>query len=307
MLVRRALRAAVLAAVATAGGAALAGDAAAPVVQTSCGAVSGAVDALPLGLGVALRYDGVPFAAPPVGGLRFRPPAPPACPWAGGGVLNGSVTREECLQPGGAGAEDCLYLVVAAPSPLPAPGSLPVLVYLHGGNLISGAPSAGELEVLATQTPGGLVAVGVNYRLGLLGELALNDLALEDGWVGNMGIQDIILALEWVRDNIAAFGGDATRVTLAGQSSGGTAIFALFAAPRAAGLFTGAYSMSGSPNITMDAAAKHAQDEPVVAALGCAGGATPAARVACLRAASTSALAAAMPRPSWNTPQIFGE
>jgi carboxylesterase type B len=279
--------------------------AAPPVITTSCGAVSGAVDAITLTGELAFRYESIPYAAPPVGELRFRPPQPYACPWAG--VLNGSSPAPQCVQAGGAGQEDCLTLTVLTPSNhTPADPLLPVLVYFHGGNLIDGAPDPAELEVLAVRVPGSMVTVGVHYRLNLFGFLALDDLAAEDGWVANQGIADALAALEWVKREIGAFGGDASRVTIMGQSSGGTLIFALFAAPSAAGLFTGAISLSGSPNITMDATAKRAQDAPVLAALNCSSGATPAARVACLRAATPTALAAAMPRPSYYTPGIFG-
>ena len=158
------------------------------------------------------------------------------------------------------------------------------------------------------RTPGQLITVGVQYRLNMLGFLATADLAAEPGWVGNQGIADAIAALQWVQGNILAFGGDASRVVIAGQSSGGTLIFALFCAPSAAGLFAGALALSGSPNITQSAAAKQAQDAPTVAALGCDTPPTPAARVACLRALNASVLAQATGKasPSWGTPGIFG-
>jgi carboxylesterase type B len=146
----------------------------------------------------------------------------------------------------------------------------------------------------------------VPYRLNTLGFLATADLAAEEGWVANQGIADAIAALQWVQREIAAFGGDKSRVTLMGQSSGGTLILALFCAPSAAGLFTGAISLSGSPNITQGAAAKWQQDEPVLAALNCSGQASAAERVACLRAVPATALAQATPKPSWDTPGIFG-
>lgn len=277
----------------------------APTITTSCGAVSGAVDSISITGESAFRYESIPYAAPPIGALRFRPPQPYACPWSG--TLNGSIPAAQCVQAGGAGQEDCLTLTVLTPANHTAADPLlPVLVYYHGGNLIDGAPSPSELEVLAVRVPGQMITVGIHYRLNLFGFLALDDLAEEPGWVANQGIADAIAALNWVKREIGAFGGDASRVTIMGQSSGGTLIFALFSAPSAAGLFTGAISLSGSPNITMDATAKRAQDAPVLSALNCTGGATPAARVACLRAASPTALAAAMPRPSYYTPGIFG-
>jgi acetyl esterase/lipase len=214
----------------------------------------------------------------------------------------------ECIQTNGNGSEDCLQLNVYMPgnhSPS-SPTPLPVLVYFHGGNLIGGSAPTGSLAVIAVQSQ--VIAVGVNYRLNTLGFLALDELAAEDGWVGNQGIADAIAALTWVKGNIGVFGGDPARVTLAGQSSGGTLIFALFAAPRAAGLFTGAISMSGSPNITQDATAKRAQDAPLLGYLGCAVPPTPALRVACLRTLNASILGQASNTlvPSWGTPGIFG-
>ena len=281
----------------------------APTLATACGALSGVVTQLPYSGEPAFRYANIPYAAPPTGPLRFRPPQPPPqCPWAG--VRDGSLATPACVQPSGSGSEDCLYLTVSTPAnhSAAADAPLPGLVYFHGGNLISGAPAGAGLDVLAVRTPGQLVAVGVHYRLNMLGFLATADLAAEAGWVGNQGVADAIAALQWVQASIGAFGGDASRVTIAGQSSGGTLIFSLFASPSAAGLFTGALSMSGSPNITQGAAAKQAQDARVVAALGCASPPTPAARVACLRAlnASTLARATGSTSPSWGTPGIFG-
>lgn len=273
----------------------------APTVRTAGGLVSGALDALPLTGAPVARWSGIPYAAPPLGALRFRPPAP-APPWSG--VLNGSLPQPSCVQPSGSGSEDCLSLTVAAPPGAAGSGArLPVVAYFHGGNLISGSPPISEMEVLAVQA--GVVTVNIAYRLNLFGFLALDELAAEPGWVANMGVQDAQAALRWVRDNIAAFGGDASRVTLLGQSSGGTLILALFCAPSSAGLFAGAISLSGSPNITQGAAAKRAQDAPIVAALNCSAPSA-AQTVACLRALPAPALAAAMPRPAWDTPGIFG-
>ena len=277
----------------------------APVVQTDCGPVSGAIDAARLSGTPVYRYSSIPYAAPPLGALRWRAPAARTCPWAG--TLNGSAVPQECTQSGGSkGAEDCLYLHAVRPTSSPPPGGWPVLVYFHGGNLISGgtpgmlAPSA----VMATEVAGGALVVAVAYRLNVLGWLADASLDAESGFSGNYGALDAIGALEWVQANAAAFGGDKSRVTIFGQSSGGTLIFALLAMPRASGLFQAAYSMSGSPNITQDHGSKLAQDAPIVSALGC-GGDTGPARAACLRALPAATVSAAMPE-SWGTPGIFG-
>lgn len=278
------------------------GQAPPPPVTTRCGIVSGVLGELPISHEPVNAWLGIPYAAPPVGALRFRPPQPPVCPWSG--VRNGSLVGPMCTQPSGAGDEDCLMLNVFAPSNHSLDGApLPVLVFFHGGNLIAGSAPVSAMEVIAVRTPGQMVAVSVNYRLGVLGFLAVDELAAEPGWVANSGIADAIAALEWIQSNIAAFGGDPTRVTLAGQSSGGTLILALFAAPSAAGLFAGAISLSGSPNITMTADVKRTQDAPILKALNCTaanGFATPAARVACLRALPGHTVALAMPKPSWD-------
>ena len=271
-----------------------------PTITIGCGSVSGVTDMIPYSNAAVFRYGAIPYAAPPLGLLRFRLPQAPICPWAG--VLDGSLPQPVCMQTSGLGQEDCLTLSVYVPANHSMGGApLPVHVYFHGGNLIGGSPPVSELEVLAVNA-GPLITVGVAYRLNTLGFLAVEELAAEDGWVANQGVADAIASLEWVKSNIGAFGGDASRVTISGQSSGGTLIFALFSAPSAKGLFTGALSLSGSPNITQDATTKQAQDAPILDAVGCRTQATAAARVACLRSLPASTLARATPKPSWDTP-----
>ena len=275
----------------------------APIITTDCGPVSGTIDTARLSNQTVYRYSSIPYAAPPIGPLRFRSPAPRTCPWTG--TLNGSVVPEVCVQDQGRkGIEDCLYLHVVVPTTA-CSVLRPVLVYFHGGNLISGgtpgmiAPSA----VIATQLDA--VVVAVAYRLNVIGWLADDSFEEEEGFAGNYGVMDAIASLQWVQANIEAFGGDKSSVTLFGQSSGGTLIFALYAAPSASGLFTGAFSMSGSPNITKNAVEKRLQDAPIVEALGCGGRIVGPARLACLRSLPAANLSAAMPN-SWNTPGIFG-
>lgn len=276
----------------------------APIVNTDCGPVSGTIDAARLSNASVYRYSSIPYAAPPIGPLRFRSPTPRSCPWTG--VLNGSVIPQVCVQRGGSeGDEDCLYLNVIAPVTSSPSGLRPVLVYFHGGNLVSGGtpgmiqPSA----VMATQMDAIIVLVA--YRLNVLGWLSDDSFEEEGGFAGNYGALDAIAALQWVQSNIESFGGDKSSVTLFGQSSGGTLIFALYAAPSANGLFTGALSMSGSPNITQNAFEKRLQDAPIIEALGCGGSIVGPERLKCLRALPASNLSAAMPN-SWNTPGIFG-
>jgi len=195
-------------------------------------------------------YRGIPFAAPPLGELRWRPPAPPAR-WDG--VREASEYGPACPQPardsrsGGRAdsqSEDCLSLNVW--SPANARG-LPVMVWIHGGGHRVGAGSFPLYDgaALARQ---GVVLVTINYRLGLLGYFAHPALTAEasaDAPLGNYGFMDQIAALEWVQRNIAAFGGDPSRVTVFGESAGGASIIYLLTSQRARGLFQGAIVQSG--------------------------------------------------------------
>jgi len=196
-------------------------------------------------------FLGVPYAAPPVGALRFRPPQP-VSPWQGLRrahqfgprsaqlpIYDDMVFRSPCA------AEDCLYLNIWTPSPK-AGQRLPVLLYLHGGGFIAGDGSEPRYDgaALAKQ---GMVTVTVNYRLGALGFLAHPDLAPDSptGACGNYGLMDQIAALRWVHTNIAAFGGDPQRVIVGGESAGAMSVCALLAAPDALGLIAGAIAESG--------------------------------------------------------------
>ncbi|MFV3127054.1 carboxylesterase/lipase family protein [Niveispirillum sp. KHB5.9] len=202
------------------------------------------------GDGVA-AYKGIPYAQPPVGDLRWKAPLP-AKPWQG--VRDAKNFGNACLQPppvptsvyyGGMApmGEDCLSLNVWVPAK--AKG-LPVMVWIHGGALVGGSSSEPLYDGtrIAQQ---GVILVSINYRLGLLGYLAHPALSAEspDKLSGNYGLMDQILALRWVRDNIAAFGGDPAKVTIAGESAGALSAIALVASPQANGLFRGAISQSG--------------------------------------------------------------
>jgi len=220
-----------------------AGSEIAATVKTESGLVSGG------GTGVRV-YRGIPYAAAPVGPLRWRPPAPPphwqgvrrsiefgpACPQAVSLTLAGANLPKQ--------SEDCLTLNIWTPA-LHANQRLPVLVSIHGGGFVAGAASLDvyDGEGFARQ---GLVFVSVNYRLGVFGFLAHPALANESPHhaSGNYGLMDQIAALRWIQRNIAAFGGDSRRVTIFGESAGGSSVCYLLVSPLAKGLFHGAISQS---------------------------------------------------------------
>ncbi len=228
-------------------GAALADPASAqPVVRTANGSVAGAT----LATGVSL-FKGIPFAAPPVGDRRWRPPQP-AANWPG--VRPATRFGPQCMQARlfadmvfrneGTG-EDCLYLNVW--SPAPAAGSrLPVLVYIYGGGFVGGDGSEPRYDG-ENMAKRGMVVVTMSYRLGIFGFFAHPGLSDESPVKasGNYGLMDQVAALRWVNANIAAFGGDPARVTIAGESAGSFSVSELMASPMARGLFAGAIGESG--------------------------------------------------------------
>jgi para-nitrobenzyl esterase len=216
---------------------------------------SGAISGGPVADGIRV-FKGIPFAAPPVGALRWKSPQPVA-EWDG--VRAADRFGDVCVQPPGRGrpniavlpdgpavSEDCLYLNVWTPAST-ATDRLPVMVYIYGGAFTEGAGSIGLYDgtQLAKQ---GVIVVTMNYRLGPFGFFAHPWLSEESehGGSGDYGVMDMLAALGWVQRNIAAFGGDADNVTVFGQSAGAMAISALVGSPRSAGLFRRAISQSGA-------------------------------------------------------------
>lgn len=200
--------------------------------------------------GAVTSFKGVPFAAPPVGDLRWRPPAP-AAHWSG--VRDATAYGPACIQMGIARSggtahqsEDCLYLNVWTPASFRPGEKLPVMVWIHGGAFIFG--TGGSPFYDGTHfAERGVVLVTLNYRLGRLGFFAHPALTAENprGPLGDYGIMDNIAALKWVKANIAAFGGDPRNVTIFGESAGGILVNWLMTAPDARGLFQKAISESG--------------------------------------------------------------
>jgi para-nitrobenzyl esterase len=186
-----------------------------------------------------LLFRGIPYAAPPVGDLRWREPQPPA-PWIG--VRDATSYGAICYQAGSSlriprsnMSEDCLTLNIWTPSLKPAEPA-PVMVYIHGGGFVHGSASDSSLNGIALSTRGAVV-VTINYRLGVFGFLAHPDLTRESPHraSGNYGLMDQIAALRWVRQNIAAFGGDPRNIIVFGESAGATSIGYLLVSPLAAG------------------------------------------------------------------------
>jgi para-nitrobenzyl esterase len=188
-------------------------------------------------------FLGIPYAAPPVGNLRWRPPQ--GYGFFPGFVLHASTFGSECTQIGG-GSENCLFLNVYTPTPTRAQlfsGPLPVMVWVHGGALVSGASNIYDPTRLAQQ---GVIVVTINYRLGYLGFLAQAALDAERHEAGNYGLMDQQFALNWVQRNILGFGGDPNKVTVFGESAGGQSVIVHLSSPTATHLFRGAIVESGS-------------------------------------------------------------
>lgn len=218
-------------------------DAPAPEVKVAEGILAGVRS------GDVVSFKGIPYAAPPVGALRWRPPQP-AAPWSGVRAADkyGAICEQKYnAQDNGVGplpkSEDCLTLNVFAPA---AAKSTPVMFWIHGGGFVNGSGTAALYDgtELARQ---GVVVVTINYRLGRFGFFAHPALTAEaeGAPVGNYALMDVIAALKWVRANIAHFGGDPQQVTIFGESAGGIAVNDLMISPAARGLFVRAIVQSG--------------------------------------------------------------
>ncbi len=211
----------------------------------------------------AVSFRGIAYAADTSGPNRFMPPRPVA-PWAG--VRDALAYGDRCIQAGRFGqpprqrgearpqSENCCVLNVYTPDLNPG-AKRPVMFWMHGGGFRSGAGDAPELDGVNLAKAGDVVVVTINHRLNLFGYLTLGHLDPDFADAGNVGQLDLVAALQWVRDNIAAFGGDPGNVTIFGQSGGGSKVATLMIMPSARGLFHRAINLSGPTFYTMDPAA----------------------------------------------------
>ena len=254
-------------------------------------------------------FKGLPYAAPPVGALRWKAPAPLAA-WTG--VRKADAFGAQCMQPpvfsdivfDRPASEDCLYLNLWTPA-TEATAKLPVMVWIHGGGYQAGASHEPRHDGVPLARKG-VVLVTINYRLGVFGFLAHPALSKDDprGSSGNYGLLDMVAALQWIRDNVAGFGGDPANVTIFGESAGSFAVNALMVAPQARGLFHKVIGESGAhfgPSLAAPTrAASEENGEKFAAALN-------ATTADALRARpAEEVLAAAAKWQPWFSPAIDG-
>jgi para-nitrobenzyl esterase len=252
-----------------------------PVAGTANGWVRGVAN------GAVDEFLGIPYAAPPVGALRWQPPQP-AASWVG--VRAATAFGPHCPQsasPFGEASvsEDCLYLNVFTPSHYRPGAGHPVMVWIHGGALVTGESNDYNPAPLVAD---GVTVVTINYRLGALGFLAHPALADANGQSGDYGLEDQQAALRWVQRNIAGFGGNPRDVTIFGESAGGLSTLSQVASPQARGLFQKAIAESGSYDLTQaPLPAAEAAGQAFAAKAGCA-----SQTAACLRSLPVSTILA---------------
>lgn len=203
--------------------------------------------------GKVRTFKGIPYAAPPVGPLRWKPPQP-VQPWEGirkavefpPRAMQGRIYSDMIFHDSGP-SEDCLYLNIWIPEANRPEGKLPVMVWIHGGGFVAGASSEPRQDG-GDLCKKGVIVVSFNYRMGVFGFLALPELSKESehNASGDYGLLDQVAALEWVKANIAAFGGDPDNVTIFGESAGSFSVSALMASPLSKGLFRRAIGESGA-------------------------------------------------------------
>ena len=275
-----------------------------PVMQTSYGPVTGeTVDGVDI-------FRSVPFAAPPVGSLRFSSPQPPT-PWTSPLDVRGLPRPCPQLKIDGnifVGGEDCLYLSVFRPSGRPADAPpLPIMTWIFGGAYVLGDIwEFGWYDGAALARTQGVIVVAANYRVGPFGFFASTALAAESangGSTGNAALLDQVMALEWVRDNAIEMGGAPENVTIFGESAGAFSVAWHIASPRSAGLFSAAISESGSfdtPQFFQPLDEAVDFNSVYSTALGCTGDS--AAQLTCMRGLSAEHIMlslADMLNPNW--------
>jgi para-nitrobenzyl esterase len=265
-----------------------------PAIETTSGPVKGFMD------GKTAEFLGIPYAAPPVGPMRWMPPQPFG-KWHG--VRHAYSFGNVCTQ-GSTGSEDCLFLNIYVPkfdkNIDKHNDGLPVMFWIHGGGLVTGAGS--DYDPTPLLRPANVIVVTINYRLGYLGFFAQSALDSEGHDAGNYGLMDQQFAMQWVQNNIKKFGGDPGNVTMFGESAGGHSVYCNLASPTAAGLFSKAIAESGSylifdaflqPIVTLPVAESTGTlfvpgGDSVASGLGCT-------TAACLRALSNTDVVGVQP------------
>ena len=265
------------------------------VVKTDKGNVEGALD------GSTRAFLGIPYAAPPIGDLRWKAPAPHEA-WTE--TRKATAKGMACAQKGSLTStfdsttgEDCLTVNVWTPN-VPASASLPVLVWIHGGGFVIGSGGDAAYDGKNLSEKSGFVVVSLNYRLGALGFLGLPALKGEVAShpsTGGYGLEDQRVALEWVKANIAAFGGDPAKVTLFGESAGGASTCMHLVSPKSKGLFQRAIIQSGPCDLVNSEASAAAYGDQLAEALGCK---TAPDVLACLRGKTAQEIITAGPAAS---------